>query len=312
MTTAWLRSPFAPCRRATSPCVYRPASGAGGSPSAAEIASTSCANPSLRALRRPAQSKTSAAFGVSALLARAASATDCRPLSRRSSNSSDGELDRGAGRDAGAGDDGPVPGPLQDVPQPHVAVQLGLGEGVALGQRLELLVVHGNALEAELLQVDLLGGPSVDLLQPLAVGAGDDRGNSAGTARLGVADAERPPCGDGHRDHAVRGRLAAVEVALIGTAGGAAGEGNSRSRRLVGPSDRVGDVALARVDEQQHQVGFPVEPLEGPLGAEAAGQAKVVARLGAGADAGADPGAESHRDATLVQEAVAGEQRRGR
>src|SRR5581483_5720391 len=80
-----------------------------------------------------------------------------------------GEFDHGALRNSGSEDDRPLAGPPDHVAQPEVAVQLGLGDRMRDRHRLELLVVEGHPHEAELLQVDLLGRATVDLLDELSL-----------------------------------------------------------------------------------------------------------------------------------------------
>src|SRR5947207_1933641 len=101
------------------------------------------------------------------------------------------ELDHRALGDAGPEDDRSLVRPAQHVPEAEVSVKLRLGDRVRDRHRLELLVVECDPGEAELLEIDLLGRPSVDLLDELAARAGQDRGRPAGPAGLGVAHPER-------------------------------------------------------------------------------------------------------------------------
>ena len=102
-----------------------------------------------------------------------------------------GELDHGALGDPGPEDDRSPLRSAQHVPEAEVPMQLRLRDRMGDRHRLELLVVEGDAGEAELLQIDLLGGPSVDLLDELAARPGEDRRRPAGLAGLGVAHPER-------------------------------------------------------------------------------------------------------------------------
>jgi len=136
--------------------------------------------------------------------------------------------------------------------QAPVAVRLRLGEGMRDRHRLKRLVAD-LLFAADPLQVDLLGRAAVDLCDQLALGAGHDRGLADDAARVGVSDPDRPLGAQRYGNHCVGERLAVCELSRVGSAGGAAGHRDVRPRHLVGPGDRVGEVAGAGVDEEHQQ-----------------------------------------------------------
>ncbi len=183
--------------------------------------------------------------------------------------------------------------------------------------RRELLVLERDPGEADLLEVDVLGRPPVDLDHTLSLGGGDDRRRSGDARRLSLGDRDRALGGDRHGHDAVAGRPPAVEVPPAGPARGAARERHVRARRGVGPGEGVGDVAVARVDEHQRDVRFGAELGEGLGRRRLARGPQVVVGVDRDADGGLDR-AERHRHTPLLElavereQAVAGEAGRGR
>ena len=131
------------------------------------------------------------------------------------------------------------------------AAQLGLGERMDHGEHLELVVVDVHAGDAQLLEIDVLSGPAVELEHGSALRAGHDRRCAPRDAAMRDADPDGRSTADGNGDHAVRQGAAVGETGAPGTPGGATGERDHSPGDRVRPGDDLGLVAGLGVDEQQ-------------------------------------------------------------
>ena len=122
------------------------------------------------------------------------------------------DLDGGVPLDARRADEPAVGSAGAHVPRPEAAAQLRLGEWMNHREHLELVVVDIHAVEAELLEVDVLGGPAVELEHVRAVRASHDRGRAARDAAVRDADADGRSAADRDGDHAARERAAVGEL----------------------------------------------------------------------------------------------------
>jgi hypothetical protein len=99
-----------------------------------------------------------------------------------------------------------------------------------------------------------------------------------------------------------------MEMALLGTAGRAAGERNLRPGRLVGAGDGIRDVPPGGVDEEQNEVGIAVEQSECATGALRARAAEVIAHALARGHRRVHLRAERNRHAAVVERAGGADQ----
>jgi hypothetical protein len=117
---------------------------------------------------------------------------------------------------------------------------------------LERLVVDVFRVQTELLEVDGLGGPTVELPDVRAVRASHDRRRAAHDAAVRDPHADRGTAPDRHRDHAVRQRAAVGEPCTHHASGRSAGEGNFSAGDSIRTCDELGLVTGFRIDEEEH------------------------------------------------------------
>jgi len=172
--------------------------------------------------------------------------------------------------------------------------------------RLKRLVAHLPSA-ADALQVDLLGGATVDLGDQLALGAGHDRGLADDAARVSVADPDWLLGAQGHPNHRVRERLAVRVLSRGGPTGGATRHRNFGPGHLVGAGDRVGEVAGAGVDEEHQQTGLVGELLKRVAGSVVPCDAEVFRCVAADSDPALDRLVEGDGDTAVLNRLVGGE-----